>query len=221
MPALAPSRPRQALAALAVVLAAAGLADPSRAAGLDIHANAEAADVGLPAYPGAIKKTDKGGDPSGFSFGIWGDSFGIKLAVVSYRSVDSVDKVAAFYRDALGKYGPVLDCSRNQKRPDDAPRSKAQKKADHDKPVTCDDDDTIGPAAGSTRSAATASSGCSRRRRGTTAPASSCCASSSTASTSVCRIATCRRRCATSAASAGPADSSGTAATAPARPAAA
>jgi len=143
MPALAPSRPRQALAALAVVLAAAGLADPSRAAGLDIHANAEAADVGLPAYPGAIKKTDKGGDPSGFSFGIWGDSFGIKLAVVSYRSVDSVDKVAAFYRDALGKYGPVLDCSRNQKRPDDAPRSKAQKKADHDKPVTCDDDDTI------------------------------------------------------------------------------
>ena len=136
MTALRLPHPRRAFVALAVALAAG----TSQAGGLDIHADADAADVGLPAYPGAIKKSDRSGDPSGFSFGIWGESFGIKIAVVSYHSVDSVDKVAAFYRDALGKYGPVLDCSRNQKKPDATPRSKEDKKADRDKPVACDND---------------------------------------------------------------------------------
>ena len=131
-------RPRHVVAALAVVLAAGS----GHAAGLDIHADADAADIGLPAYPGAVKKAKKQGDPSGFSFGVWGESFGIKVAIVSYRSADSVEAVAAFYRDAMGQYGPVLDCSGNAKKPDAAPRptKDADKKAEHDKPVTCDDD---------------------------------------------------------------------------------
>ena len=133
MTALALPRPRHVLAALAFALAAGA----SQAGGLDIHADADAADVGVPAYPGAIKKTDRGGDPTGFSFGVWGESFGIRIAVVSYRSVDGVDKVAAFYRDALGKYGPVLDCTGNTEKPDSP---KHDGKADKDKPVTCDND---------------------------------------------------------------------------------
>ena len=134
--------PRHLLAVAALVLAAGA----SHAGGLDLHGDADAADVGLPAYPGAVKKpkSDGGGDPSGFKFGIWGESFGIKIAVVSYRSADSVDKVAAFYRDALAKYGPVLDCSRNAKKADAAPRPDDEKKAAKDKPVTCDND-TVGP----------------------------------------------------------------------------
>ena len=131
---------RRAFAALAIAFGTLA-AGTSHAGGLDLHADADAADVGLPAYPGAIKKSDHGGDPSGFSFGVWGESFGIKVAVASYRSVDSVDKVAAFYRDALAKYGPVLDCSSNQKKPD-APQLHHDGKADKDKPVTCDNDTT-------------------------------------------------------------------------------
>jgi len=61
---------RHAAAAFAVVLAAGA----SHAAGLDIHADADAADVGLPVYPGAVKKADKGSDLAGFSFGVWGES---------------------------------------------------------------------------------------------------------------------------------------------------
>lgn len=130
------SRACHVLAAVAVLLAASA----SHAGGLDIHADADAADVGLPVYPGAVKKTEKSGDPSGFSFGVWGESFGVKLAIVTYRSADSVDAVTAFYRDAMGKYGPVVDCTHNPKRQDGAPRSHTDKKADHDRPVTCDDD---------------------------------------------------------------------------------
>ena len=126
---------RRTVAALAVAL----VAGASQAGGLDLHADADAADVGLPAYPGAIKKSDRSGDPSGFSFGVWGESFGIKVAVVGYRSVDSIDKVSAFYRDALAKYGPVLDCSHNPSKPD-APHASHDGKAEKDKPVTCDID---------------------------------------------------------------------------------
>ncbi len=43
--------PRALLLALAVAVAAG----TSHAGGLDIHVDAEAADVGLPAYPGAVK----------------------------------------------------------------------------------------------------------------------------------------------------------------------
>ena len=131
---------RYALVVCAAVVAALFVAASSRAAGLDIQASADAADIGLPAYPGSIKKTSSNGDPTGFSFGIWGDSFGVKVAVVSYRSVDSLDKVAAFYRDALAKYGPVLDCSHPQARP----RAKGDDKSDKDEPVTCDNE-TVDP----------------------------------------------------------------------------
>jgi hypothetical protein len=121
---------RHLLAALAIVFATGA----SRAAGLDIHADADATDVGLPAYPGAVKQPDHDGDGSGFQFGAWGQSFGIKLAMVSYRSDDDVDKVAAFYRAAMARYGTVVDCSRNVKQPD------AGRKADKDGPVACDSD---------------------------------------------------------------------------------
>ena len=80
-------RPRHVLAAVAVAL----VAGTSLAAGLDIHADADGKDVGLPIYPGAVKRAESGsGDSGAFSFGVWGDSFGFKLAVVSYRTTDGV-----------------------------------------------------------------------------------------------------------------------------------
>ena len=129
-----------AAVAAAALLAAAFTTCSAHAAGLDIHSDADAATIGLPVYPGAVKKAEKGDDLSGFKFGVWGESFGIKIAVVSYRSADSVDKVSAFYRDALARYGVVLDCSNNARKPDAAKRSDDEKKAAKDKPVTCDND---------------------------------------------------------------------------------
>ena len=125
-------RPRQALAAFALVLAAVA----AHAGGLDIHADADAKDVGVPIYPGAVKRNESGHDSGAFSFGIWGESFGFKLAVVSYRSTDGVEAVAAFYRDALAKYGPVLDCTGVRGKDGSHSDDKAKK----DKPVTCDND---------------------------------------------------------------------------------
>ena len=130
---------------------AAGLATGSaRAAGIDIHQDADAADVGLPLYPGAVKKPSKEDDGhAGISVGLWGGAFGMKLAAVRYASRDGVDAVSAFYRDALAKYGPVLDCSQNKPRPKGAASGGMSVDIDSGKgsapkPVTCGDD---GPGA--------------------------------------------------------------------------
>jgi hypothetical protein len=79
-------------------------------AGAYFNAEASSKDVGLPIYPGARPHKDGGQDKPSAKFGLWGSSFAFKLAVVKLETNDSPEKVAAFYKRALAKYGPVLDC---------------------------------------------------------------------------------------------------------------
>jgi len=131
------SRLRYAIVVFAAVVAAVFVAGSTHAAGLDVRIRADAKDVGLPVYPGAVKTTTDGDKESGaFSMGLWGDTFGFRLAVVSFRSADSVDAVAAFYRDAMAQYGAVLDCTSVQGKG----RHDGDDKDKRDKPVSCDGD---------------------------------------------------------------------------------
>jgi len=69
-----------------------------------------AADVGLPVYPGAKMSQEKDGDKSAdihFGFGDWQ----FRLKVVKYESSDPPDRILAFYKKALGRYGDVIQCS--------------------------------------------------------------------------------------------------------------
>jgi hypothetical protein len=80
-----------------------------------IHVNTDqttAADLGLPAYPGAQIIADKDDDKSAdihMGFGEWE----MRVMVVNYSSPDSQDKVEAFYKKALGRFGDVLTCQDN------------------------------------------------------------------------------------------------------------
>ena len=80
-------------------------------AGITVSDQASAKEVGLPLYPGAKLHKDANDDSAAANLGLWGGSFGFKLVVLKLESPDAPDKVAAFYRKALAKYGPVLDCS--------------------------------------------------------------------------------------------------------------
>jgi hypothetical protein len=71
---------------------------------------ASAKDVGLPLYPGARLHKDTSDDTAAARLGLWGGNSGFKLAVLKLESDDTPEKVAAFYRKALAKYGKVLDC---------------------------------------------------------------------------------------------------------------
>jgi hypothetical protein len=103
-------------------------------AGAVISGQATAKDVGLPIYPGSKAHKDKDDDSSAANFGLWGGGAGFKLALMKMESADSPEKIAGFYKKALSKYGPVLDCS------NPSGNSKNTSKDDSDKLLTCDDD---------------------------------------------------------------------------------
>ena len=69
--------------------------------------------IALPVYPGAtLAKKDKingkenGSADVNMSFG----SFQLRVKAVSYRTPDDPQKVLAFYRKALGRFGTVIQC---------------------------------------------------------------------------------------------------------------
>jgi hypothetical protein len=78
---------------------------------LAMHANSKvsAADIGLPAYPGATPYKDKDNDSAvdlGFTFG----SFHFSIVAANYVTSDTTAQVLTFYRKALSHYGEVLEC---------------------------------------------------------------------------------------------------------------
>ena len=68
--------------------------------------------IGLPEYPGATlvkKDKDSGSADINMSFG----SFQLRVKAMSYRTSDSPEKVKEFYRNALTRYGTVIECRDN------------------------------------------------------------------------------------------------------------
>ena len=108
----------------------------SPAGDLHVGKDADAQKTGLPLYPGAQPQSDGNNDP--LNFGLFTESFGLKLVVAKYRSDDAPDKILDFYRKKMKKYGPVLECHgfhSNVGIEEDSDQPTA-------KPLKCDDDQT-------------------------------------------------------------------------------
>lgn len=78
--------------------------------GMHINTNQiTAADLGLPSYPGATVVTNDKNNQSAdvhMGFGEWQ----LRVRAISYTTSDAQDKVVAFYKKALGRYGDVITC---------------------------------------------------------------------------------------------------------------
>ena len=102
--------------------------------GMSVKTNDNAVGaVGLSLYPGAVreKKDDHGSDGAAdvnLSFG----DFHLGVRAASYRTPDAPDKVLAFYRKDMAKYGLVIQCRNNK------PVGSPVRTADG---LTCDKDD--------------------------------------------------------------------------------
>ena len=103
-------------------------------AGVMLSKQATAKEVGLPVYPGAKPHKDEKDDSGNVQMGIWGGSFGFKLAVMKMESNDAPEKIAEFYKKALAKYGTVLNCS------DPSQKASAKEKGGPSNKLECDDD---------------------------------------------------------------------------------
>jgi len=99
------------LVASAASAGASGGVQDKDGAGVTFSKQASSKEVGLPVYPGAKPHKDEKNDSSSVQMGIWGSSFGFKLAVMKLESNDAPEKIAEFYKKALAKYGTVLNCS--------------------------------------------------------------------------------------------------------------
>jgi hypothetical protein len=80
-----------------------------------VHVNTDqlsAADLGLPVYPGAEPVTGDDKHKSAdvhLGFGEWQ----LRVKAVSYGTPDSQEKVVAFYKKALTRFGDVITCNGN------------------------------------------------------------------------------------------------------------
>ncbi|WP_409982299.1 hypothetical protein [Roseateles sp.] len=103
---------RIALIAAALGLTACSDSDvQTHGAGIQASDKTTLQDVGLPGYAGATpEKPMEGKEGNGGSFGAWAGKFGLQIHAMSFTSTDKPDQVAAFYAEALGRYGDVLDC---------------------------------------------------------------------------------------------------------------
>jgi hypothetical protein len=80
------------------------------AGGIHVSNDADAAETGLPVYPGAHLKTDDSSDDKGANVNISGFGYGLKVVALDYQTDDAPSKILAFYKDQLKKYGNVLEC---------------------------------------------------------------------------------------------------------------
>lgn len=102
--------------------------------GLKVTDEATASDAGLPTYPGAKPYKEDEQSSSAANFGLSTSTFGIKVVAMNLETGDKPERVAAFYKRALSKYGDVLECTRDT----DTRASKQNEDSDE---LVCEADD--------------------------------------------------------------------------------
>lgn len=103
---------------------------------LQVRTNPTPAQIGLSVYPGAKQKVE-GDDRNAANVNISSSMFGVKVLVIAYHTDDPPDKVIAYYKKDLRKYGNVLECKGHN-------HNNADLDLGHDsdhkpKPLTCDE----------------------------------------------------------------------------------
>lgn len=119
---------------LAIVASSSTLVAQEQGTGVVASSQVTAKDVGLPIYPGSKPHKEEGNDSQAAQLGLWGGGSGFKLVLLKMESNDLPEKVAAFYKKALAKYGTVLDCNNEATAHNDAAKD------DNSQVLTCGDD---------------------------------------------------------------------------------
>lgn len=103
----------------------------------DIHVNKEVNpdDLGIALYPGATLKEKGNGESKSANVNLSSFGYGLRVIALEYQSKDSPEKVVAFYKDQLKKFGNVLVCHTSGLNVNAHPR-----KHDDSNQITCEGD---------------------------------------------------------------------------------
>lgn len=104
---------------------------------LQVRTNPTPAQIGLSVYPGSKQKVE-GDDKNAANVNISSSLFGVKVLVIAYHTEDPPDKVIAYYKKDLRKYGNVLECKGHGH--EDADLDLGHHDNEKPKPLTCGDD---------------------------------------------------------------------------------
>ena len=96
----------------------------------------DAKDTGLQLYPGARPRSDSGGDKHSADVDVSMSKMGVKVVAREYRSDDSPDKILAYYRKQMDKFGNIIQCNGHF-----GDGGFHYHKRDQDAPVSCDGSD--------------------------------------------------------------------------------
>ena len=72
--------------------------------------NADASTIGLTIYPGSVPAKDGDNDHDAADVNMSFGDFHLGVKAAGYQTEDSTDKVLAFYRKDLARYGDVIEC---------------------------------------------------------------------------------------------------------------
>jgi len=78
--------------------------------GIHVSKGVNPDDVGVAVYPGATLREKGDGENKSANVNISGMGYGLKVVALEYESNEAPEKVIAFYKDQLKKYGNVLVC---------------------------------------------------------------------------------------------------------------
>jgi len=79
--------------------------------GIHVNTNADPRDTGLSVYAGShLKKKDDSSDEKSANVNISSSWGGVKVVALEYESDDPPNKIVAYYKNELKKYGNVLEC---------------------------------------------------------------------------------------------------------------
>ena len=107
--------------------------------GLHVTKEADVRDIGLPVYPGARRKErSDDNDTNSAHVNISTSLFGIKVVAIEYLSDDPPEKLVAYYKDQLKKYGNVLECHTNDRHP--GTNMNGEDTSGDSKKLKCEDD---------------------------------------------------------------------------------
>ena len=103
------ARPLSLATCLAIASGTAEAQSSGFSFGMHANTDVSAADLGLAVYPGATVNHHRHGDAA-FDIGLTLNHSEYRIRGIQYLSRDASAHVFAFYRDALSRYGQVLEC---------------------------------------------------------------------------------------------------------------
>ena len=78
--------------------------------GIHVSKDVSPEDVGVVIYPGATLREKGNGEDKSANVNLSGFGYGLRVVALEYESKDAPEKVVAFYKDQLKRYGDVLVC---------------------------------------------------------------------------------------------------------------